>query len=163
MAQLSGHLWSATILVASATVALAAERLSAPPRKSAGGALDAAAVGDVGHFMTPVGADSMLSRFRVNVRIDPLEARQGFAEQSDIASAGGIPTVPSSARSSNGRGLTAILIADERRVAVIDEATVSVGDVLGNGARVAAIQPDRVFVVEKNGRWRTLTLTKPGQ
>jgi hypothetical protein len=54
--------------------------------------------------------------------------------------------------------LTAILIADDRRVAVIDDATVSVGDVLSDGSRVSSIQPNRVFVVEKNGRWRTLTL-----
>jgi hypothetical protein len=57
--------------------------------------------------------------------------------------------------------LTAILISDQRRVAVIDEATVGVGDVLRDGARISAIQADRVWVVQKNGQWRMLTLSKP--
>ena len=59
--------------------------------------------------------------------------------------------------------MTAILIADERRVAVIDEATFKVGDVLRDGARVSAIQADRVWVVEKDGRWQMLTLTARGR
>lgn len=46
---------------------------------------------------------------------------------------------------------------------MIDEATVKVGDVLRDGARVAAIQTDRVWVVEKDGRWQMLTLTIRGR
>lgn len=163
--QLSGHLWSAAILVASAAVALAAEGLTATPRTRAGGAWDAAAFADIGNFIAPIRSDSILPSFTMRVRIDPFDSRRDVVDQSVVASPGGMPTVPSSSTSSpaNVRGLTAILIADERRVAVINETTVSVGDVLANGARVAAIQPDRVFVVEKNGRWRTLTLTNRGQ
>lgn len=106
-------------------------------------------------------AESDALRFRRNVRTDPFETRQVAIAQPDVAPQSGAPTVPSS--SANGRRLTAILVADERRVAVVDDAAVSVGSVLRDGARVAAIQPDRVFVVEKNGRWRTLTLTNRGQ
>jgi len=71
-----------------------------------------------------------------------------------VASPRGTPTV-SSGRT---RQLTAILVADNRPVAVIDDEVVSVGDVLRDGARVSRIQADRVFLVEKNGKWRTLTL-----
>jgi hypothetical protein len=46
---------------------------------------------------------------------------------------------------------------------VIDESTVTVGDVLRDGARVSAIQPDRVWVVDKDGRWQMLTLTARGR
>ena len=59
--------------------------------------------------------------------------------------------------------LTAILVSDDRRVAVIDDAAVSVGDVLPDGARVSAIQPSKVFVVDNKGRFHTLTLTNRGQ
>lgn len=74
-----------------------------------------------------------------------------------VASPGGSPTVSSG----RGRQLTAILVADNRPVAVIDDEVVSVGDLLRDGARVARIQSERVFVVEKSGKWRTLTLAKP--
>jgi hypothetical protein len=160
--QLSGHLWNAALLVVSASVALAADRIgggTASSRVVATGSLDAAALGDVGDFMMPIGADVVLPRYRMNVRIDPF-GRLTAVEQADVASQGSARTVASSP--AQGRGLTAILIADQRRVAVIDDAAVGVGDVLRDGARVAAIQPDRVFVVGKNGRWRTLTLTNGG-
>jgi hypothetical protein len=55
--------------------------------------------------------------------------------------------------------LTAILIADDRPVAVLDEMVVSVGDRLPDGARVDAIRSDGVWVVERSGRRRLLTLT----
>ena len=159
---LSGHLWNAAILVVSASVALAAERIAmVAPRSAATGSLDASSLGDVADFVAPVRADLVLPRFRMNVQFDPFDNSLAAVRQSDVAPQASPGTVPSS--SAPRRGLTAILIADERRVAVIDDAAVSVGDVLRNGARVAAIQPDRVFVVEKNGRFRTLTLTNRGQ
>ena len=76
-----------------------------------------------------------------------------------VASPSGNPTVSSSG--ARTRQLTAILVADNRPVAVIDDEVVSVGDVLRDGARVARIQSERVFLVEKSGKWRTLTLA-PG-
>jgi hypothetical protein len=158
--QLSGHLWNAAILVASASVALAAERLTAPSKRPASsGALDAAA-GDIASFVAPLRADSVLPRFHMSVWSDPFGRRLDAGAQSGVASATSRPTVPPA--SATGRALTAILISDKRRVAVIDDAAVGVGDVLRDGARVSAIQPDRVWVVEKNGRWRMLTLSNQG-
>ena len=154
---LSGHLWNAAILLASASVALAAERLTASPKRPAQGALDASTLGDIAGFVVRVRTDSELPRFHMSVWNDPFDRRGTVASQSSVASGPSTPTV--SASSGETRGLTAILISEERRVAVIDEATVGVGDVLRDGARVSAIQPDRVWVVEKNGRWRMLTLS----
>jgi hypothetical protein len=87
---------------------------------------------------------------------DPFGRSGAVAPEPSVASGASTPTLSSSA---GNHALTAILISDERRVAVIDEATVRVGDVLRDGARVSAIQADRVWVVEKNGQWRMLTLS----
>jgi len=155
---LSGHLWNAAILLASASVALAADRLTASPKRPAAqGALDASTLGDIAGFVVRLRADSELPRFHMSVWNDPFARRGAVASQPSVASGASTPTVSSS--SGESRGLTAILISEERRVAVIDDATVGVGDVLRDGARVSAIQPDRVWVVEKNGRWRMLTLS----
>lgn len=161
MAQyLSRHLWNAAILVASASVALAAERLAASPARPQGSAASEIGTLDLGSFVSRGGSDSVLPGFHASLTVDPFDSRPQAAFQSGVASIAASSTVPSSLAA--GRRLTAILVADERRVAVIDDATVSVGDVLPDGARVSAIQPDRVWVVEKNGRWQMLSLTNRG-
>jgi hypothetical protein len=93
---------------------------------------------------------------RVIPQSEPFGNRRGEPAIS-VASPGGTPTVSSG----RARQLTAILVADNRPVAVIDDEVVSVGDLLRDGTRVARIQSERVFLVEKNGKWRTLTLAKP--
>jgi hypothetical protein len=102
----------------------------------------------------------MVPPFRIPVRTDPFDG-QVVRDLPAVASGRSSPTV----RTSDGRSrvLTAILVSDDRRVAVIDDQAVRVGDVLPDGARVSAIQPNRVFVVDSKGRWQTLTLTNRGQ
>jgi len=109
--------------------------------------------------------DSLLSPLRYSqgkagydsrLRGDPLGGQRTPQAQT-VAPRAGVSTVNSAVR--RGRSLTAILISDQRSVAVIDEAVVGVGDRLPNGARVDAIQSDRVVVVERNGQRRVLTLT----
>jgi hypothetical protein len=158
MSQLSGHLWNAALLLVSATVALAADRTAASESRTTSAVLDGGGSADIAEFMVPLRPDAVVPPFRMNVPVDPF-GRQPAAEEFAVAPGTGTPTVSAS---SAGRRLTAILIADERRVAVIDDAAVGVGDVLRDGARVASIQTDRVFVVDKSGRWRTLTLTNRG-
>jgi len=109
---------------------------------------------DISGFVRRVDTDTAASRSTVSVGLDPFA---GDARRTREAVASG-STAPTVRTASADRVLTAILISDDRRVAVIDDAAVSVGDVLRDGARVSAIQPDRVMVVEKNGQWRTLTL-----
>lgn len=161
--QSRSHLWNAVLILAAAAIALAADRLSAAPEPGPVGAPSASP--EISPFVAPLSGDSALPSFRQSVAVDPFDDDAGRAGRSTVASGATIPTVPSAptARPQGGRHLTAILIADERRVAVIDESTVKVGDVLRDGARVSAIQPDRVWVVEKDGRWQLLTLTTRGR
>jgi len=159
--QSRSHLWNAALLLAAAAIALAADRLSAASEPGPVGAPSASP--EVAPFVAPLTGDSALPNFRQIVAVDPFDRRAG--RESAVASGASTPTVPSAptTRPHRGRQLTAILIADERRVAVIDEATFKVGDVLRDGARVSAIQADRVWVVEKDGRWQMLTLTSRGR
>lgn len=145
------------LLVVAGALALTAERLSAGQRTPSAAASDAGDVGDIGSFTGPVIARLEASRPSVQLWIDPLEA--GFRADPGVipvASGSGVPTVIATARP--GRQLTAILIADDRPVAVIDGAVVNVGDVLQDGARVTSIRSDRVSIREKNGQWRVITI-----
>ena len=148
------------MLAASALLALAAERLRPRAMTSRGPAAAATMSAlDVGEFLRPARADTPFGRFHPVIQPDPFVSAVARAQES-IASGSAGPTVPTTP--APGTRLTAILVADDRRVAVIDDAAVSVGDVLRDGARVSAIQPDRVYVVEKDGRWRMLTLLNRG-
>jgi hypothetical protein len=99
---------------------------------------------------------------RVPVESDPFHAPPP-PRGSVVASMTETPTVRASSGTPRGRVLSAILVADDRRVAVIDDEVVGTGDVLPDGARVSAIQPNKVFLVDNQGRWQTLTLTNRGQ
>lgn len=142
---------------------MAAERLTSAPQLAITGGTRAAGLAgpDISDLVAPLGFDSMVPAFRMPVRIDPFEAGTRVAE-SAVAYMPGSRTVRTSS-AGGGRVLTAILVSDERRVAVIDDAAVSVGDVLPDGARVSAIQPSKVFVVDSKGRFHTLTLTNREQ
>jgi hypothetical protein len=161
--QLSDHLWSAGILVVAAVVALAAERLAGEPAPSV--PLARAANEDIGGFVTPVGYEGMLPSSGMAVGIDPFggQSRESQAEYSVVETdpSGVVGAGP--ARTAAGRRLTAILVADNRRVAVIDDATVGVGDLLRDGSRVSAIQADRVWVVNRSGQWQMLSLRNQAQ
>jgi hypothetical protein len=161
MAQpLSGHLWNAAILAVSVAIAVAAERLTASPRGVPAPAARGAGT-DISSFVAPIRFDSMVPSFRIPVRIDPF----GPSASTDDPAVAYVPATRTVRTSSDatGRVLTAILVADDRRVAVIDDVAVKVGDVLPDGARVSAIQPTKVFLVDRNGQFHTLTLTNRGQ
>jgi hypothetical protein len=100
---------------------------------------------------TPLRADSATTGFSAQLARDPLESNE-----ISVAKTPGAPTV--SRTSGQERRLTAILIADNRPVAVINDKVVEVGTSLPDGARVSRIQADRVWLVEKTGSWRMLTL-----
>lgn len=143
------------LLAAAASVALAAERLSAAPRALSASVVGVEAYGDVGSFLSPVAADLGVQRAEVRLTRDPFD--QGpRAEELVVAPAGSAPTVNASRPA---RQLTAILIADDTPVAVIDGEVVNLGDTLPDGARVASIREDRVSLVDRRGRWTVLTLT----
>ncbi len=144
------------LLLAGTVVALAAERLSSGARAPLSGGASVAALGDIGGFMAPLQTGSDASVSAAPLHTDPFDAgaRSGFA----VAQGTRTPTVNARA----GRQLTAILIADDRPVAVIDGALVNVGDVLPDGGRVASNRDGRVAISERNGQMRVLTIA-PGR
>jgi hypothetical protein len=145
-------------------IAVAAERLSSSAAPAAPAAARSGGLGgsDISGFIARPGFDSMVPAFRMTVRIDPFGPGASSAIPA-VASGAGTRTVRPSATNSSGRVLTAILVANDRRVAVIDDAAVGVGDVLSDGTRVSAIQPSKVFLVDTKGRFHTLVLTNRGQ
>ena len=145
-------------MLATAAV-LAAESISrvAPGAGSAASGVPA----DLDGLLTPSHSERSRSATAVRLKTDPLGGQSAPIAVGTVASQGGVPTVSSSVR--RGRRLTAILIADGRSVAVIDDAVVLVGDRLPDGARVVEIRSDRVSVVEKGGQKRELTLTSGRQ
>ena len=94
--------------------------------------------------------------FAAQLGRDPL-----LTNEIAVAKPSGTPTV-SQTTGPHGqeRRLTAILIADDRPVAVINDKVVEVGASLPDGARVSRIQADRVWLVEPTGAWRVLTLAE---
>ena len=152
---LSGHLINASALALAAVVALAADRYSIGPAGSALSARTAEGLGDAAAFFGAISPSAQASRQDVPLRLDPFRTGAASDEGSSVASSRNSSTVSSSA---DARRLTAILVANDKPVAVVNDEVVGVGDVLRDGARVSRIQSDRVFLIEKNGKWRTLTL-----
>lgn len=116
------------------------------------------AFGDMARFVARPTVDSAMTSPTIDIETDPLTTTAELESNSAVAPARDTPTVSASVE----RKLTAVLIADERRVAVIDDAAVAIGTVLRDGSRVAAIQPNGVWLVDRNGRWRMLTLSRSG-
>jgi hypothetical protein len=142
------------VLAVTALAALAAE--SVVRATPAGTAASSGAPTDMDSLLSPLQASQGAAGYSSRLRVDPLGASRP-AQSQTVAPRAGVSTVNSAGR--RGRSLTAILISDQRSVAVIDEAVVGVGDRLPDGARVDAIQSDRVVVVDRNGQRRVLTLT----
>ncbi len=117
-------------------------------------------LGDIGDFLSPVTGDLGQQGSDVKLARDPFETTASGGA-AGVASAAPVPTVNASRRPA--RQLTAILIADDIPVAVIDGEVVSVGDVLPDGARIASIREDRVSLLERGGQWRVLTLSSGRQ
>lgn len=138
--------------MAGTAVALTAERLSARARAPMSAAAGLAALGDIGGFVTPLEGAVQAQGGTSELRFDPFS--ESASRRIPVAPGQRTPTV--SAR--GGRQLTAILIADDRPIAVIDGALVNVGDVLPDGGRVAAIRADRVAISEKNGQMRVIMI-----
>jgi hypothetical protein len=82
------------------------------------------------------------------------------ARSLPLASTQPAPSAPATPRRT--WALTAILITDVRRVAVINEQLVAVGDALPGGGRVAAVERDHVVVITADGSRRQLNLPDAG-
>ena len=136
-------------------VGLAADRYSIGPAGSTISARTAEGLGDAAAFFGSTSRPAPLSRRDVPLRLDPFRTGDAPDDANSVASSRNASTVSAGA---DARRLTAILVANDKPVAVVNDEVVGVGDVLRDGARVSRIQSDRVFLIEKNGKWRTLTL-----
>jgi hypothetical protein len=152
---LSGHLINASALALAAVVGLAADRYSIGPAGSTISPRTAAGLGDAAAYFGTSTQEALLSRQEVPLRLDPFRTGDASDAGNSVAYSPNSSTVNAGAAV---RRLTAILVANDKPVAVVNDEVVGVGDVLRDGARVSRIQSDRVFLVEKNGKWRTLTL-----
>lgn len=146
-------------MVLAASAALAAESISRVPLSAKPVTVGLPA--DIDELLAAQATERGPLPGEVRLRSDPLADRRATVAPGTVAPRGGVSTVSSSGR--RGRRLTAILISDDRSVAVIDEAVVLVGDRLPDGSLVAEIRSDRVSVVERNGQRRVLTLTSGRQ
>lgn len=118
---------------------------SAEARQPAGLSVD-----DISGYSMALASDTVLRAQGPRPSSDPL---MGDIPEPAFVAPGTV--VPPTVRSPR---LTAILVAEDGRVAVIDDDAVSVGSRLKTGERVASIQQDRVWVVKPNGEWKLLTL-----
>jgi hypothetical protein len=104
---------------------------------------------DISRYSTPLVADTLVRA------LDPRPGSDPFGNGRPLPVASTATATPTAPR---GPQLTAILIAEDGSVAVIDDEALSVGGRIKTGERVASIQADRVWVVKPNGQWRMLTL-----
>ena len=76
-----------------------------------------------------------------------------------------VPTsqaVEQAARAKPRWNVTAILISDSRRMAVVNEVLVSVGSSVPGGARIVAIEKDHVVLIEPGGARRVVGIQSDG-
>lgn len=144
------------LLVVAALLALAVELLSSPAGRTSARPIDA--MGDVAEFLREAGSVTPASRQDVTLRLDPFGAARPEPRLNSVAPRRNASTV--SAGATPARQLTAILVANDRPIAVVDNEVVGVGDALRDGARISRIQSDRVFLIDKDGKWHTLTLAQ---
>lgn len=98
------------------------------------------------------GVPSLVSAARVQTdSYDPFASADFMATEAPV-------TASTSAPVRERYVVTAILISKDRRVAVIDDALISVGSVLPGGIRVIAIENDHVEIVGPGGTRRMLTI-----
>jgi hypothetical protein len=133
---------------------MTAEQIAKSPA-SASHQPSAAMTDDVGRFSRALVAETPTRASGPNAASDPF-SNDAPVVTGSVAQAAA-PVTPAAAR------LTAILIADDGSVAVIDDEAVSVGSTLKTGERVARILEDRVWVVKPNGQWRAFTLPGRGR
>lgn len=152
---LAGHLWSVATLALAAAVALGVEFAASGTTARPSASASPVATDEIEGFLAPIRREFGASRPQARVERDPLTPGR-------MAASVARPSPVYTSTRQVGRRLTAILIADDRQVAVLDDAVVGIGDRLPDGARVDEIRGDRVWVVESNGRRKMLTLT-PGR
>jgi hypothetical protein len=127
----------------------------------------AAAVKAPRSYLAPAAFDSMgryLRPIGLTAARRPAEAAELFARQDYYARPvrGTMDDGPSAAASPGGSRwvVSAILLTDAQRMAVVNDSVVVVGSALPGGARVVEIQADRVVLQESGGARRVISLNR---
>lgn len=109
----------------------------------------------LGRFMTPAPLQGVPAIANASgMRLDGPDPFASNDYTKIIDTAGAAPVQPVRERNV----VSAILIANDRRVAVIDETLVSVGSTLPGGFRVTAIENDHIVIVTPDGVRRMLAI-----
>src|SRR4051812_6529316 len=116
---LSGHLWSSAILVIALLVAMLVDRAASASAANPSTAGASGMTDDIARFSAPLSVDTLRSAAAPQPASDP------FGDARPAATA--IPAVTGLSASPRSPQLTAVLIAEEGSVAVIDDEAVSVG------------------------------------
>lgn len=157
---------AATVLLVVLAAALASRRVIRPPGPTRA-APDTVSMGvtddSIERYLAPVPAPVPLvsSGYVAGLTTDPFErSARRAGGPAPFAAAAAAPGSAAPRRSA--WTLTAILITEARRAAVINEQLVGVGDALPGGGRVIAVERDHVVVATADGARRQLTLSAGG-
>lgn len=127
-----------------------------PPRRMA--LPTAGELVELERYLTPVDVDREI-RVAVPERVAIDGNPFGGPPAAEPAATAPRPAQPA-ARPAPRWALTAIMIADDRRVAIVNDRLVRVGDRLDDGARVEAVERDHVVLITPGGERRRLELER---
>lgn len=99
----------------------------------------------------------LVSYLTASQRVEPTSPSLAAGAWSDPFDPPRFASAPPATRPAQAARVTAILISQERRVAIIDGRILSVGDALPGAARIEAIEPDQV-IINRGGRREVLRL-----
>lgn len=124
--------------------------------------LPAADLEAVSAYLVPLPDSSRLAGVGTGTMVvarDPF----GSTTSTPLASGGSVGTTPRPAKGGSQQWVvSSILIEESRRSAIVNNAWVSVGDPLGGGARVTAIERKYVVVTDANGNRHTVPIRGAG-
>ena len=152
------HFWTGVMLVVLAIIGVTAWRsLRMSPRAAAPAA---SPVADLEPLLPYAAPPADTARVAALTPPTPLISRDPFVAEAPVVVAvqSGRPTEPPRAET-NAPTLTAVLITQSRRAAVINDVLVDLGSRLGDGTRLTAVERDHVVLTDANGVRRTLTLS----
>lgn len=152
------HFWTGVMLVVLAIIGATAWRsLRMSPRAAAPAA---SPVADLEPLLPYAAPPVDTARIAALTPPTPLISRDPFVAEGPavVAVQSGRPAEPARVET-NAPTLTAVLITQSRRAAVINDVLIDLGSRLGDGTRLTAVERDHVVLTDANGVRRTLTLS----
>lgn len=110
-------------------------------------------------FLMPLGSSSLLATSpagTIVVARDPFVAKAVAAEQGPLRTTAN-PVQPTTAKSQPWV-VSSILVEGSRRSAIVNDVWVTVGDSLGGGSHLTAVEPDHIVVTDAKGIRHTVPI-----